>query len=116
MHGTTTRAIYTIRFSITLVKLFSFFVHPMTEFVDIYLSEMDIIFTYDISKNESSNQYRCTQVLNRFVVHDDISNDNFICMNQKIIYEQSQSNSDLRKQNIYFCAECALNVVVTLLA
>ena len=58
MHGTTTRAIYTIRFSITLVKLFSFFVHPMTEFVDIYLSEMDIIFTYDNSKNESSNQYR----------------------------------------------------------
>ena len=115
MHGTTTRAIYTIRFSITLVKLFSSFVHPMAEFVDIYLSEMDIIFTYDISKNESSNQYRCTQV-NRFEVHGDISNDNFICMNQKKSYEQSQCNSDLRKQNIYFCAECALNVVVTLLA
>ena len=73
MHGTTTRAIYTIRFSITLVKLFSFFVHPMPEFVDICISEMYIILS------EFLNQSRDTQVLfllkllktNRFEFHDD---------------------------------------------
>ena len=61
-------------------------------------------------------KHQTNHVGNRFEVHNDICNDDFICMNSMKKYGQSQCNSDLRKRNIYFCAECALNVVVTLLA